>query len=50
MLGSLHDAEDAVQETLLRAWRYRGGAKQGVSLRPWLLPRCDQRLSRRDRS
>ncbi len=36
MLGSLHDAEDAVQETLLRAWRYRGGAEQGVSLRPWL--------------
>ena len=36
MLGSLNDAEDAVQETLLRAWRYRGGAEQGVSLRPWL--------------
>ena len=36
MLGSLHDAEDAVQETLLRAWRYRGSAEQGVSLRPWL--------------
>ncbi len=36
MLGSLHDAEDALQETLLRAWRGLGGFQGGRSLRPWL--------------
>ena len=36
MLGSLPDAEDAVQEALLRAWRYRDSLKEGVPLRPWL--------------
>jgi RNA polymerase sigma-70 factor (ECF subfamily) len=36
MLGSLQDAEDAVQETLLRAWRGLGGFQDGRSLRPWL--------------
>ena len=36
MLGSLQDAEDAVQETLLRAWRYRHTVKEGAPLRPWL--------------
>ena len=36
MLGSLQDAEDAVQETLLRAWRYRDSLKDGAPLRPWL--------------
>ena len=36
MLGSLPDAEDAVQETLLRAWRYRDSVKEGAPLHPWL--------------
>ena len=36
MLGCLPDAEDAVQETLLRTWRYRDRVKEGAPLRPWL--------------
>jgi RNA polymerase sigma-70 factor, ECF subfamily len=36
MLASLHDAEDALQETLLRAWRGLGGFEDGKPLRPWL--------------
>jgi RNA polymerase sigma-70 factor (ECF subfamily) len=36
LLGSLHDAEDALQETLLRAWRGLAGFEDGRSLRPWL--------------
>jgi RNA polymerase sigma-70 factor (ECF subfamily) len=36
MLGSFQDAEDAVQDTLLRAWRYRESLKDGAPLRPWL--------------
>jgi RNA polymerase sigma-70 factor, ECF subfamily len=36
MLGSLPDAEDAVQETSLRAWRYRDSLKEGAPMRPWL--------------
>jgi RNA polymerase sigma-70 factor (ECF subfamily) len=36
MIGSLPDAEDAVQETMLRAWRYRDSLKEGAPLRPWL--------------
>jgi RNA polymerase sigma-70 factor (ECF subfamily) len=34
--GSLPDAEDAVQETSLRAWRYRDSLKEGAPLRSWL--------------
>jgi RNA polymerase sigma-70 factor, ECF subfamily len=36
MLGSLHDAEDALQETLLRAWRGLPGFGGRSSLRSWL--------------
>jgi RNA polymerase sigma-70 factor (ECF subfamily) len=36
MLGSLHDAEDALQETLLRAWRGMPGFGGRSSLRTWL--------------
>ncbi|MBV8956475.1 MAG: RNA polymerase subunit sigma-70 [Solirubrobacterales bacterium] len=36
MLGSLQDAEDVVQETLLAAWRGLGGFEERSSLRAWL--------------
>jgi RNA polymerase sigma-70 factor, ECF subfamily len=36
MLGSLHDAEDALQETLVRAWRALPGFGGDRLIRPWL--------------
>ena len=36
MLGSLTDAEDMLQETLLAAWRGLGGFQERASLRSWL--------------
>src|SRR5258707_15608094 len=36
ILGSLDDAEDALQETLLRAWRRLDSLKVQASLRAWL--------------
>ncbi len=36
ILGSAQDAEDALQETLLTAWRSLGGFEQRSSMRTWL--------------
>jgi RNA polymerase sigma factor (sigma-70 family) len=36
MLGSLQDAEDALQDTLLSAWQGIGGFEGRASLRTWL--------------
>jgi RNA polymerase sigma-70 factor (ECF subfamily) len=53
MLGSLQDAEDLVQETLLAAWRGLGGFEGRASLRAWLYKiatnRCLNALRERGR-
>src|ERR1041384_6410570 len=36
ILGSAQDAEDALQETLLAAWRGLGGFEERASVRTWL--------------
>jgi RNA polymerase sigma-70 factor (ECF subfamily) len=36
MLGSVHDADDALQDTLIRAWRGAAGLREGSSTRSWL--------------
>ena len=36
MLASFEEAEDAVQETFLRAWRAADGLDEGSEFRPWL--------------
>jgi RNA polymerase sigma-70 factor, ECF subfamily len=36
MLGSVHDAEDALQETFIRAWRGVAGLREQDSARAWL--------------
>jgi len=37
LLLDRQDAEDAVQEASLRAWRRRGNRRPGTDLRPWFL-------------
>jgi RNA polymerase sigma-70 factor (ECF subfamily) len=36
ILGNRLDAEDAVQEAFLRAWKFRDSLSQGSSFKPWL--------------
>jgi RNA polymerase sigma-70 factor (ECF subfamily) len=36
MLASFDDAEDAVQDAFLRAWKYRDSRDEAVPVRPWL--------------
>jgi RNA polymerase sigma-70 factor (ECF subfamily) len=51
MLGSVYDADDALQETMLRAWRGLAGFQGRSSLRSWLYTiatnACLTQISRR---
>ena len=52
-LGNVSDAEDAVQEALIRAWEKRGSLRELCQFRPWmariLINQCHDMLRRRKR-
>ena len=54
MLGSIHDAEDAVQDGMLRAWKGLPGFEDRSSIRTWLYRIvtnvCLTRIARRPRA
>src|SRR5262252_4237060 len=51
LLGSFHDAEDAVQEALIRAWRHLASFEGRSSFRAWLYRiATNVCLSQRDRA
>lgn len=53
LLGDAHEAEDATQDALIRAWRSIGSLRDPDSFRPWfdriLVNLCRDRLRRRRR-
>jgi RNA polymerase sigma-70 factor (ECF subfamily) len=53
MLGSSHDSDDIVQETMLRAWRARASLEDPSRVKPWLYRiatnACLDELARRSR-
>ncbi|MFD6102584.1 RNA polymerase subunit sigma-70 [Nocardia salmonicida] len=53
LLGSVHDADDALQEAMLRAWRSRANLTDPRKFRPWLYKiatnRCLTMLEQRGR-
>ncbi len=53
LLGSVHDADDALQEAMLRAWRSRTNLTDPQKFRPWLYKiatnRCLTMLEQRGR-
>jgi RNA polymerase sigma factor (sigma-70 family) len=50
MLQGSHEAEDAVQEAIFKAWRARGRLRPGSELRPWFLQIVANECRQRRRS